>query len=490
MRGARRPSKPARGRRPRRSLRAAAILAPLLLALRPAPALAHPLGNFTVNAYAGLVLSRGAVQVRYVLDLAEIPTFQELPRIDADGDGEAGVAELDRWAEERAGEILGRLSLVVGGERVELRAGSSRAELRPGQGGLPVLRLEATFVGPLPRAGAGSFEDGNLPGRIGWREVTVSSAPGVLVRASSVPRASASDELRAYPEDLLSSPLRVTRATFRFVPGLGGGGAATGDGAGAGRPGPPAPRPGTDGGLAGLVARAGGSPAVFALSLLAALGFGALHAVGPGHGKTLVAAYLVGSGGRLRDAVRVGLAVAAMHAASVLALGLAILVGGRSLAPERAYPWLGAAAGSGAAVLGTGLLVSRLRRLRRGQGGAHVHPHGDHHHAHGGAGGASAPRLLPLAFAGGILPSPGALVALLAAVALGRLGLGLLLIAAFSLGLAVTLVVVGAVAVRARDAVAGRLGGRLPRAIPIGSAAALALVGLALAARGLWALGV
>jgi nickel/cobalt exporter len=451
-----------------------------------------------VNTYAGVVLAPGEARVDYVLDMAEIPTFQELPRIDADRDGEASPSELDRWAGERGAEILGRLSLLVEGERVPLRTAWSRAALLPGQGGLATLRLEARFIGPLPRAGRGSFEDGNLPGRIGWREITVAPAPGVDLLASSVPTASASEELRAYPEDLLSSPPRVRRAAFRFAPG--GGRAAAPSPAGPGGPGALAPRPPTDGSLAGLVVRAGATPALLALSVLLAVGFGALHALGPGHGKTLVAAYLVGSRGRLRDAVRVGLAVAAMHGASVLALGLAILSLGRSFAPERAYPWLGAAAGAGAAALGAGLLVSRLRRLRSGEAGSHAHPSGPAHapghaHPHGppavslSRGGRSAPRLLTLALAGGILPSPGALVALLAAVALGRPGLGLVLIVAFSLGLSATLVAVGVVALRARDVVSRRLRGRFQRAVPLGSAAALLVVGLAMAARGLSALG-
>ncbi|HXF71846.1 MAG TPA: nickel transporter [Actinomycetota bacterium] len=484
------------------------LLPPLLHA---APASAHPLGSFTVNRYAGILLAPGEVRVDYVLDMAEIPTFQELPRVDADGDGVASAPELAAWARVEATAIGGGLALTVDGGRVPLSAGPARAGLLPGQGGLRILRLEATFTAPLPRSGRAAFEDRNAPGRIGWREITVASLPGVGVERSSVPATSVSDRLRSYPEDLLSSPLRTTSATFSFGPGPGTAGAPAPRG-------PTAARPTADGGLAGLVAHTASSPAFLALSLALAFGFGALHALGPGHGKTLVAAYLVGSGGGVRDAVRVGLAVAGMHCASVLVLGVGILVAGRSFAPERAYPWVAALAGGGAAALGAGLLASRVRGLRRGAGSdagpgdAHPDPlasaegpgrphdherpddrrhrraHG-HPHAHGHPslrrGSAPPAGLVSLALAGGILPSPSALLTLLAAVAPGRLAFGLAMIAAFSAGLAATLMAVGAIALRAREAVGRRVGERWRRAVPIGSAAALLLVGAAMAARGL-----
>jgi ABC-type nickel/cobalt efflux system permease component RcnA len=349
---------------------------------------------------------------------------------------------------------------------VALSTVSSTAELRPGQGGLGTLRLETRYAGDVPTGGEAEFVDRTFRGRAGWREVVVTTSGGAMTTASSAPTESPSAALTSYPQDLLSSPLNVTRAAFSFSA--------------------------TDGGLAGLLANADRTTSLVALSLLIAFGFGALHAMGPGHGKTLVAAYLVGADRRLRHATAVGVAVAAMHTASVLALGVAIMLAGRSFAPEVAYPWFGTVAGAVAVVLGGSLLATRLRRGPASD--EHRHPHADdHEHAHPHervhANGELSWRTMgSIALAGGILPSPSALLTLLAAVALGRVPFGLALIGAFSLGLAGALVVVGAVAVRTRHAVSRRLSGRWERVVPIGSAAAILTVGLVMVARGVLSL--
>lgn len=476
----------------RRLLRALVpILAVLLPVALAAPAAAHPLGNFTVNTYAGLLISRGTVRVDHVIDMAEIPTFQELRRIDRDHDGRADETELAAWAAARAEEIAGRLALTIDGRRIPLHPDGAHAYLLDGQGGLNILRLETRFTARIPERGVAVFEDGNLTDRVGWREITVAGAPGVRITDASVPTASVSERLRAYPSDLLANPLRVTRATFSFQPGAGTAGTIVPE---AGQP--TEARPATDTGLAGLVARTGGFP-VAPPALLLAFGFGALHALGPGHGKALVATYLVGGGGRIRDAVRVGLAVAAMHCASVLLLGSGILLAGRSFAPERAYPWLSTIAGACAATLGLGLFVSRLRHFRatgnplehpHRHPHRHPHPH-PHPHAERSVGQHGSGRgLVPIALAGGILPSPSALVTLLASIALGRLGLGLTLIAAFSIGLATTLVGVGILALKARSAMDRRVTTRWWRAVPVASAALLLIAGTVIALRGLTAL--
>jgi ABC-type nickel/cobalt efflux system permease component RcnA len=236
-------------------------------------------------------------------------------------------------------------------------------------------------------------------------------------------------------------------------------------------------RPGVAGGaFAGLVGRTG---PLMLLALALAFGFGALHALGPGHGKTLMAAYLVGAGGRLRHAVAVGGAVAIMHTASVLGLGFVVLTATEAFAPERVYPWLSIGSGLVALGLGAALLVARL-----GAWSEH-HPH-EHEHDHGNPGEAVLSRrgLVALAAAGGILPSPTALVVLLAAVALHRAVYGLALIGAFSLGLASALVVVGLVAMRARDAVARRISSRVGRIVPVASASAIVVLGAVLAIGG------
>ena len=274
-----------------------------------------------------------------------------------------------------------------------------------------------------------------------------------------------------------------------------------------------AARPGiTGGGFADLIERTNVTPAVVALSLALAIGFGALHAMGPGHGKTLMAAYLVTAGGRLRHATAVGGAVALMHTASVLGLGLLVLALERTFSPERIYPWLGVASGLAALGLGAALLVGRLgawanerraggstRTSMRKRGRTVATParaagHGPEPHSHG-LGTHTHPvvtdspvlsrrGLTALAVAGGILPSPTALVVLLSAVSFHRVVFGLVLIAAFSIGLAAALVIVGLVAIGARDAVTSRLSSGMGRLLPVLSAACIVGVGAFLTIRG------
>jgi len=459
---------------------AAAVVLPLLSS---SPAGAHPLGNFTVNLYSGITLSPGTVTIDYVLDMAEIPTFQERDRLDADGDGRASASERESWAARVAPSLAAGLSLDVDDRPVPLAVASAEATLGEGQGGLDVLRLEMTIEGTLAGSGRIEFRDGNFADRVGWREITAVGLDGIAVRDATVPARSASDRLLAYPAGLLSSPLAVTEARLSFAPG-----AATAAQAPFRDPGTARPDVG-GGAFVGLVSRPDLSVPFVALALLLAAGLGALHALGPGHGKTIMAAYLVGAGGRGRQALTVGAAVSVMHTASVLAIGLAILAAGRVFPAERVYPWGGLASGLVALSLGAGLLASRLRQR---DGSGHRHPHEHEHpdehrhperdtHAHaeaaGGAGPLSRKGLAALAISGGLLPSPSALVVLLAAVALHRVAFGVALIAAFSVGLAAALTLIGLVALRARDSIARRLRGRAARLVPILSAGAILGVG-------------
>ena len=467
----------------RRALVLAGVVAAVLSA--PATAIAHPLGNFTVNRYAGIELTPDEVRIDYVLDLAEIPTVQVRPEIDADADGTVTDAERAAWAARTAPTLLANLTLTVDGRPVPLDVVSSSMRFRPGQGGLDILRLEATFAGPIASTGELSFADANFADRIGWAEVTAAGADGTAVAGSSVPARSVSNALLSYPQDLLSSPLDVHEATLSFHPGTSAPAAASTEAPVSGA------RPDVTGGaFAGLVGRTG---PFMLVALLLAFGFGALHALGPGHGKTLMAAYLVGAGGRTRHAVAVGGSVAVMHTASVLALGFVVLTLTEVFAPERVYPWLGLASGLIAFGLGASLLVARLGSWSGGRSDPeHHHPHEggstvQHGHAHPHpvpSRPLSRKSLTALAVAGGMLPSPTALVVLLAAVALDRIAYGLALIGAFSIGLAATLVVVGLIALRARDVVAGRMSGRTARLVPVLSAASIALLGLVLTFRG------
>jgi len=426
---------------------AAALVVVGVILAQPREASAHPLGNFTVNHYAGIELAGDRVFVRYVLDLAEIPTFQSGDRVRA-----------PRYPSELARE----LDLRLGGERVVLRPVAHRVSERPGAGGLPTLRFEAVYAAPL-RGSALTFVDRSFASRIGWREVTVRARDGARLVSSSVPAASRSDELRSYPRDLLRSPLAVRSATARFVAGTA----------------PAAPplldrsaAPGHTGdGLAGLIGRDDTTFGVVLLSLLVAAFWGAAHALTPGHGKALVAGYLVGTRGRPRHAFALGATVTVTHTAGVFALGLVTLGLSTVVVPEQLYPWLTLVSGMLVVGVGAGVL---LRRARHARGHHHHHHHHDHHGDDIDVRG-----ILGIGAAAGLLPCPSALVVLLSAIALHRLAFGLALIVAFSVGLAATITAIGLVAVLARRAFGrARLDGPVIRALPALSAAVIVVVGL------------
>jgi nickel/cobalt exporter len=435
------------------------LLALAALAL-PTASLAHPLGNFTVNRYSEIALSGDRVYVRYALDLAEIPAFQE----------ESAVR-----APDFARQVADRLVLELDGRRVELEPLEQRVQAQPGEGGLDTLRFDAVFAAPAGVEGrALSFRDANFERRLGWKEVVVVASDGARVVSSDVPAESVSDALQSYPEDLLSSPPNVGSATIEFEPGVG--------------PGTPptiVARPveeSSAGGFESLIMRDRLGIGVILVSLLVAMFWGAAHALTPGHGKAIVAGYLIGSRGKPRHAVLLGLIVTVTHTAGVFALGLVTLLLSRFIVPERLYPWLTLASGLLVVAVGAAVLVGRARH-------AHAHARGHHHqhhheqpHDHGyGRGG-----LLGVGVAAGLLPCPSALVVLLSAIALHRVGFGLALIVAFSLGLAATITAIGLLAVLARRAF-GRLSldGRLVRALPAASALLILAVGVGITANAL-----
>lgn len=462
------------------------------------PAMAHPLGNFTVNRHSGIEVSGRAVAIRYVLDMAEIPAFQERSAMDADGNDTPSAAELGSWADREARRILSGLRLFVDDRRIELSLACRQVRLRAGEGGLSTLRMEAVYTGRLPAAGRARYVDANDPDRLGWREVTLRAFEKTAVSDTSVPPTSASGELLRYPVDLLQSPLDVREATFSFSEGRSSG--------------RPAPETCGERGASAKAQAAGGfaalvtwklTPGVLLFSLLVAFLFGALHALGPGHGKTIMAAYLVGAGARLRHAVSIGIAVSLMHTASVLGLGLLALFASRLFPAESVYPWLGLLTGALVLGLGSFLLAGRLRARRAGGGDRHGRPH-PHPHAHphpelhhdgvetagrGAAGPLSRRGLATLAASGGLLPSPTALVVLLGAVALHRVAYGLSLILAFSGGLAVALIIVGAVAVRARSFLSRRAGSGVAQWLPVASAGVIVVAGTFLIVRATLQLG-
>ena len=442
----------------------ALVVAAVALAV-PRGAAAHPLGNFTVNHYAAVELAGNRVFVRYVLDLAEIPTFQSGDRIRAPG---------------YAAEAANGLELRLGGDRAMLHPLDHRVSERPGAGGLPTLRFEALYVARL-HATSLTFADRTFSSRIGWREITVRARDGARLVTSSVPSASRSDELRAYPRDRLRSPLDVRFATVRFAPGSGP--AAPPELGGAG--GSPHPA----GGFAALIARRDPSFGVVLVSLLVAAFWGAAHALTPGHGKALVAGYLVGTRGRPRHAFALGATVTVTHTAGVFGLGLVTLGLSTVIVPERLYPWLTLVSGLLVVGVGACVLLGRLRSARAGANRheldhTHHHDHPHPHHHHPPVRGLETRGIVGIGVAAGLLPCPSALVVLLSAIALHRIALGLALIVAFSVGLAATITGIGLVAVLARRAFGrARLDGPVIRALPAVSAAVIVVAGLAITAK-------
>jgi nickel/cobalt exporter len=416
----------------------------------PTLAAAHPLGNFTINRFSRIEAPGPRLYVRYVLDMAEIPTYQ------------AGRIDTNVYAS----RIAENAHLVVDGRRAPLVPVRSALAHPLGAGGLHTTRLEVVLAGPkLHGRISVAYLDNNYADRIGWKEIVV---------GADTP--SASRELHAYPKDLLQSPLDTSSIETELAPGDGPDVApalSTGTSL-------EAPDRVADAGFASLVGRSHLSALVILASLAAALFWGAAHALSPGHGKTIVTAYLVGQRGTPRHAALLGLIVTITHTIGVFALGLVTLALSQFVVPDRLYPWLNLASGLLVVGIGGSVFWARWRHRR-----AHAHGHHHHHHHHtpADATGPGFRSLLAVGVSGGLLPCPSALVVLLAAISLHRVAFGLVLILAFSAGLALSITGIGLVAVLARR-VFKRMSfeGRLIRLLPAASALVILAAGLAMTA--------
>jgi hypothetical protein len=199
----------------------AALLVALiaLLAIAGAAA-AHPLGNFTVSRYSALTLRPEAVDVHYIIDMAEIPTLQERQRMDADGDGAISPDEEMAWAAALLPKLAANLHLSVEGKETPLQATGHTLTFPPGQGDLLTLRLEVSLTAALPPSNAARgiiYEDNNFAERLGWQEIVATTMGGSLLN-STVPTTDLSDGLRNYPADLLQAPPAVNRAEVSYAP--------------------------------------------------------------------------------------------------------------------------------------------------------------------------------------------------------------------------------------------------------------------------------
>lgn len=530
----------------------------VLLAGLATTAHAHPLGNFTVNHHTGLTFRKDGVDALIVVDRAEIATAQERPRADRDHSGAVDAAEARSFAAADCAVLTRQLRLDIAGTPVRWKTASSTFTFQPGEAGLRTSRLSCTLSARADLDAAADIDVRTEydERRVGWQEMTA-RGQGVTLTRSTLPTTSPTGELRHYPKDPLATPLDQRSARLRTEPGEGRSAAAP-------RTVLPGAGPVTavldkvSGVFDGLVGRRELTIPAGLLALLLSLVLGASHAALPGHGKTIMAAYLAGRRGTPRDAVTVGVTVTFTHTAGVLALGLALPLA-TSLAGETVLTWLGLI--SGLMVTGIGLWLLRAALTKRpvhGHGHGHGHGHDDdpasdseghehHHHDHDHAsetafpvgppaparfvprrrrpqplvaeqsgtvlaparerthshshshshshtpqpgeraGGPARTRksrtgLIGMGVAGGLVPSPSALVVLLGAVALGRTAFGVLLVVGYGLGMAATLTLAGLLLVRLRDRFEARadkyvrLRAPFARLAGIGPAASAALV--------------
>lgn len=476
----------------------------------PASLWAHPLGNFTVNRYSRLEIGEKQVHLVYIIDMAEIPTHQERAQMDTNGDQQVSQAEQDQYLAAQVAALQNNAHLTIDGAAVVWAKETSHLEFHDGQANLPIMRLEARYVAPLHTAAAplqAAYQDDNFPDRIGWREVVVRAEPGVTLLNSTAPDKDQSNELRNYPSDLLQQPADVYQANFSFQLQASAG-QQTATSATASKALPASENSSlalrqAAGPFADRIAIPTLGPLAIVLALLAAFGYGAAHALTPGHGKTIVGAYLVGSRGTLRHAIFLGLTTTITHTAGIFALGLVMWFASSFILPEKIFPWMSLLSGVLVVLIGVSLIWGGLRNFLGWTNGEHAHEH-SHDHAHEHAPGfvhshgpgqphshmppgvegerLSWRSLLMLGISGGLVPCPDALVGMLGAIALQRVGFGLIMLIAYSLGLATVLTLIGVLLVHS-----GKLFERIPesgrvlRFMPVASALFITLVGLGIA---------
>lgn len=494
----------------------------LLLLTAPRTALAHPMGNFSVNHLSKIEVQNEKISIRYFIDLAEIPTFQELQQGNIQAN--AGDPAVVHFIATLGADFGRGLQLIVDGKALSLKLISSEVIFPPGAGGLPTMKMgfvyEASYPPGLDRSRIHlRFADRNYPGHSGWKEITAEASAGTMLE-SSVPRTDRSSALTNYPTDLLNSPpqdleaslvaalpaLTLTAAPTRALlpiatkktlahPSTRSANSAVSIATGEVVLKPnqqltPRNR------FTELIAAQELNPWFLFTAAFIAMGLGGLHALEPGHGKTIVAAYLVGSRGTARHATLLGILVTLSHTAAVFALGAVTLYASRHIVPEQLYPWLGVFSGITIAGLGGYLFLRRLT----GTATNHSHANGESHfewlfsklgnrkpseasvQAPIAPGPVSLVQLFTLGITGGIIPCPAALIVLLSAFALHRIGLGFFLIVAFSAGLAAVLIGFGLLMVYARRfMVRLRMDGPLTtRWLPLASSAFILVLGLVL----------
>jgi nickel/cobalt transporter (NicO) family protein len=452
-------------------------------------AVAHPMGNFSVNHYSRLHFRQSGVELTYVLDLAEIPTFQLQ---------ESGPVDARKLAK----EWVSKLALTQDSLPVAWQIRLVNSQTSDGAGGMPVLRV-VIHADAAVDGGMIVYRDGNFPGRAGWKEIVVDHEPDAVLHSSTHGATDLSKALTIYPTDPSVTPLQDLEATVDCAP-------APVVTATAGVEPAPAPAPSFAGQqptapgsvvrgdfLSRMLQRRNLGWRLMLLCVVAAFGLGAMHALSPGHGKTIVAAYLVGSRGTLKHAGLLGLVVTFTHTFTVFLVGLGVLFFQQYVVPEKIIPVLGGISGLSIVGVGMSLLYRRTRSLLSGghhhhdhshvhsHGAGSVHSHGGSTHSHMIEGEITPGSLIALGVGGGLVPCPSALILMLSAIALGRPGFGLVLLFGFSAGLALVLMGIGAMALYARHLLPdGQKAARHPavRLIPVFSSVVVIVLGLTITA--------
>ncbi|MEO8625961.1 MAG: hypothetical protein ABI452_04600 [Candidatus Limnocylindrales bacterium] len=483
---------------------------------------AHPLGNFTINHYNGIRVGSDSVVIDHVTDFAEIPTFAQKQTMDTNSDGTVSTAETADYQRSACTSLASTLSITASGKPLALTPIATGLHFALGAGS-DVIRLVCELRASLALTSAGAtfeFRDPSFGERRGWHEIVV-EGDAATISASDASATGVSNRLTSYPSDLLAVPLNQLSAKFSARPGGPAlppmtfpdstpvNSVAPIEPPTANNPDPiPAaavPNGTTD--LGADVTALFNAPdltlPIIVLSLLVAAGLGALHALSPGHGKTVMAAYLVGSRGNTRQAIGLGMTVTVSHTLGVLAVGLLSVSATAIVPPERLYPILSVTSGAIVVVIGAYLLVTRIRSWRNESRPQVHHNEDDHHHPegwheHDGMGHTHLPQqamgrrgLFALGLSGGMIPSVSALLVLIGSISIGRPVWGIVLTVAFGIGMASVLVGVGLALVHARKLVERLPVGRSLRfgqRLPIATAAVVLIAGLLIAGQGLVAI--
>jgi len=435
-------------------------------------AIAHPLGNLTINTSTGLTVTSDAIAATVVLDMAELPAVQALQTLDPDDSG-LTADERNSAAAQRCAALADGLDLRIDDAPAPWTISSARLAVLEGQAGLPTIRVECALSTPLSLSSGRTIvalDDTNHGYRLGWREMYVTGNGAVIESLTGASTASSTDLLTRYPP---SGSLRQTQLTFAAARASATASAGTTMDA----VGPTSEPSGTNGdvqrrGADGLTARFNDLLAHRALTvplalLCSALAFllGAIHSLAPGHGKTMMAAAVVSKRGTPRQILGIGATVAVTHTIGVVTIGTAIWTSD-AIAPDRLLPWLTVASGSLVLGVGVSLLTRHLTQGPRSHHhhglfghrhdahdhDAHDHDAHDHDHDHSDEP-VSSRWVVVMGLAGGLVPTPSALVVLLGAMALHRAWFGVALVAVYGLGMATTLLVAGLVMVRLRSLV-------------------------------------